>query len=382
MARRAPAASGATLAVVRILVCPDSFTGTLTAAEAADAIVRGWLEAAPADELVSRPLSDGGPGFLDAVQAGAGGQLISVDVSGPLGQHVSAQYLRAADGTVWIESASAAGLHLVPADGRDPTRTSTYGVGQLIAAALDGTAERMVVGVGGTGTCDGGAGLLAALGATSDPPGLLVAGGGALSSIAELDLSPALATVRACRLEVATDVDVPLLGPRGAARGFAPQKGATAEQVELLEAAMARWGDLLGRAADGRTAAIALGAGAGGGLGAALIRLGARRVPGIETVLQAAGIDEAIGSADLVLTGEGAFDWQSLRGKAVSGVAAAALVRAVPVVVLAGRVDLTRREWAASGVAAAYPAAAEPGESAADCLARAAARAARTWSRS
>ncbi|MGB8022015.1 MAG: glycerate kinase, partial [Candidatus Nanopelagicales bacterium] len=320
---------------MRILVCPDSFTGTLTAAEAADAIVRGWRDCAPADELVSRPLSDGGPGFLDAVQAGAGGQRITVAVSGPVGVPVSAQYLRAADGTAWIESATAAGLQLVPAGQRDPTRTSTCGVGQLMAAALDRGAARMVLGVGGTGTCDGGAGLLAALGAESDPPGLLGAGGGALPAITELDLSPALVRVGACRLEVATDVDVPLLGPRGAARGFAPQKGATPEQVELLESAMAHWSDLLGRSSDGRSAAIALGAGAGGGLGAALIRLGARRVPGIATVLEAARIEEAIDTADLVVTGEGAFDWQSLRGKVVSGVAVAALARAVPVVVLA-----------------------------------------------
>lgn len=366
---------------MRILICPDSFTGTLTSAEAADAIARGWRESSSRDELVSRPLSDGGPGFVDAVAAGAGGQRRTVAVSGPLGTPVSAQYLRTPDATAWIESATAAGLHLVPVGQRDPTITTTLGVGQLMADALDGGAARIVVGVGGTGTCDGGAGLLAGLGATSEPPDRLGAGGGALPQVAALDLSGALARVRSCRLEVATDVDVPLLGPRGAARGFAPQKGASPQQVELLEAAMGRWGDLLGRSEDGRAAELALGAGAGGGLGAALIRLGARRVPGIETVLQAAGIAAAMATADLVVTGEGAFDWQSLRGKVVSGVAAAALARAVPVVVLAGRVDLARREWAASGVCAAYPAAPEPDESPADGLARAAARAARTWSR-
>ena len=223
-----------------------------------------------------RPLSDGGPGFLDAIGAGRGGVRHPLSVTGPLGDEVAAEYLMSDDGTAWIESASAAGLHLVPGDRRDPTRTTSRGVGELMVAALGQGARRIVVGVGGTGTCDGGAGLMEALGATAQPPGELSRGGGALSGLASVDLAPALAAVAGIALEVATDVDVPLLGARGAARGFAPQKGATEEQVEQLEAAMAHWAALLGRSADGRSAAVALGAGAGGGLGAALIRLGAR----------------------------------------------------------------------------------------------------------
>ncbi|MGB7983001.1 MAG: glycerate kinase, partial [Candidatus Nanopelagicales bacterium] len=199
--------------------------------------------------------------------------------------------------------------------------------------------------------------------------------------VGHLDLAPARGAVEGVVLEVATDVDVPLLGPRGAAHGFAPQKGATAAQVDLLESAMRHWAHLLGRTETGRAPAVALGAGAGGGLGVAMVRLGARRVPGIATVLGAAGIEEILERVDLVLTGEGAFDWQSLRGKVVAGVAAAALHRAVPVVVLAGRVEVTRREWMTSGVSAAFPAAALPGEDPAEGLARAASRAARTWSR-
>ena len=292
-----------------------------------------------------------------------------------------ADYLVTDDGTAWIESATAAGLHLVPIDRRDPTRTTSRGVGELMAAAVNGGATRIVVGVGGTGTCDGGAGLLEALGATSQPSGELSRGGTRLADLTALDLAPALEAVSRCAIEVATDVDVPLLGARGAARGFAPQKGATEEQVDRLEVAMAHWATLLGRSADGRSAAIALGSGAGGGLGAALIRLGARRVPGIGTVLEAADISGLIGSVDLVVTGEGSFDWQSLRGKVVAGVAAAALERAVPVLVLAGRVEVSRREWITAGIAAAFPAAAEPGEAHRDGVARAAARAARTWSR-
>ena len=369
-------------ALVKVLICPDSFTGTLSAAEAAAAMAKGWASVAPGDELVLRPLSDGGPGFLDAIGAGRGGVRHTLSVTGPMGSPVAADFLMTDDGTAWIESATAAGLHLVPSDERDPTRTTSRGVGELMLAALDGGATRIVVGVGGTGTCDGGAGLLEALGATSQPLGELSRGGARLAHIAAVDLAPALDSVGGCALEVATDVDVPLLGARGAARGFAPQKGASDEQVEQLETAMTHWATLLGRSADGRSAAVALGAGAGGGLGAALIRLGARRVPGIGTVLEAADIVGLIEGVDLVITGEGSFDWQSLRGKVVAGVASAALERAVPVVVLAGRVEVSRREWITAGVAAAFPAAAEPGESHHEGVARAAARAARTWSRS
>ncbi len=367
--------------LVKVLICPDSFTGTLSAAQAAEAMAEGWSRVAPGDDLVLRPLSDGGPGFLEAVGAGRGGTHHPMSVTGPLGDPVPGEFLVTDDGTAWIESASAAGLHLVPADQRDPTRTTSRGVGELMGAAVAGGARRIVLGVGGTGTCDGGAGLLAALGATSQPAGALSRGGGALADLTTLDLGPALGAVQGIALEVATDVDVPLLGARGAARGFAPQKGATPEQVEQLEAAMVHWASMLGRAADGRTAAVALGAGAGGGLGAALIRLGARRVPGIGTVLAAADIAGVIDGVDLVVTGEGSFDWQSLRGKVVAGVAAAALVRAVPVLVLAGRVEVSRREWITAGVAAAFPAAAGPGESHHEGVARAAERAARTWAR-
>lgn len=366
---------------MRVLICPDSFTGTLSAAQAAAAMADGWRRESPGDELVLLPLSDGGPGFLDAVQAGRGGDRWDIAVPGPLGDEVAAQVLLDADGTAWVESAQAAGLHLVPTDRRDPTRTTSYGVGRLLAAAADAGASRIVVGVGGTGTSDGGAGLLAGLGATSVPEGALTRGGGGLADLTSVDLAPALARLAGCALEVATDVDVPLLGTRGAARGFAAQKGATEEQVEQLEAALGHWAGLLGRTPDGRAPAVALGAGAGGGIGAALIRLGARRVPGIATVLAAAGLADALAGVDLVITGEGAFDWQSLRGKVVAGVADAALARAVPVLVLAGRVEVTRREWLGTGVAAAFPAAAASGETPAEGVARAAQRAARTWGR-
>ncbi len=345
-------------------------------------MAQGWASVAPDDALLVRPLSDGGPGFIDAVAAGQGGVRQGMSVTGPLGAPVHAEFLVTEDRTAWIESASAAGLHLIPTDRRDPTITTSRGVGELMVAALAGGVTRIVVGVGGTGTCDGGAGLLEALGARSHPPDGLTRGGVQVGRVGSVDLTRALAAVGACTLEVATDVDVPLLGPRGAARGFAEQKGATPEQVEDLEAAMTTWAGVLGRTSQGRSAAVALGAGAGGGIGAALIHLGGRRVPGIGTVLCAAAITPTLADADLVVTGEGSFDWQSLRGKVVAGVAAAALERAVPVLVLAGRVEVSRREWITAGVAAAFDASAQPGEPSSAGVARAAARAARTWSRS
>ncbi len=334
---------------------------------------------APDDDLVLRPLSDGGPGFVAAIAAAGGGDLVTCRVAGPVGEPVTAEFLLGADGTAWIESAAAAGLHLVPPGRRDPTRTTTRGVGELIAAALAGGAgahragrrgNRHVRRRGGPAGCP--------RRAAGRRPGRRRRGP---ARLAALDLDDALAAVDGITLEVATDVDVPLLGPRGAAHGFATQKGATPQQVEALEEAMRHWAHLLGRTDAGKAPAVALGAGAGGGIGVAMLRLGAARVPGIATVLEATAIAELLADVDLVLTGEGAFDWQSLRGKAVAGVAAAALARAVPVVVLAGRVDLARREWIAAGVAAAFPAAADPGEDPAEGVARAAARAARTWSR-
>lgn len=374
-------AGAATLPGVRILVCPDSFTGTMTAAEAAAAIGRGWSQAAPGDQVVERPLSDGGPGFLDAIRAGRGGTRHPLTVTGPLGEPVTADLLVDDAATAWVESALAAGLHLVAPQQRDPGLTTSRGVGELMGGALDLGARRIVVGVGGTGTCDGGAGLLAGLGARGTPDGLLDGGGAGLVDLAALDLAPALARTGGVVLEVATDVDVPLLGARGAARGFGPQKGASASQVDQLESAMAHWAVRLGRTAAGRSPAVALGAGAGGGMGAALIRLGARRVPGIETVLDAVALGEQVARCELVITGEGSLDWQSLRGKVVSGVAAAALEVGVPVLVIAGRVELSRRDWVAAGIVGAFAAPAQPGEPATAALERVAARLAGTWSR-
>jgi glycerate 2-kinase len=204
----------------------------------------------------------------------------------------------------------------------------------------------------------------------------------ALAEVCSLDLGPALALLQGCAVRVATDVDVPLLGPRGAARGFAPQKGASVEAVAEIEAALSHWAQLLGRSPDGKNPAHALGGGAGGGMGAALIRLGAQRVEGIRTVLEAGDVERLVPRVELVVTGEGRFDWQSLRGKVISGVAQLAAGSGVPTLVLAGEVDLSRREWMQLGVAGALPAAPQSGQTPEQGLRNAAERAARTWSAS
>jgi glycerate kinase len=375
---------------VRVLVAPDKFAGTLSAVEAAAAIAEGWARTAPDDVLVQVPLADGGPGFLDVLHASLGGELLACTVTGPLGEPVPAAVLLVGS-TAYVESAMACGLHLVPDDRRDPRTTTTYGVGELLARAVDAGAGRVVVGLGGSGTNDAGAGLLAALGATAvdaegrDVTSLLRSGGAGLRGVARVDLAPALARVEGVELVAASDVDNPLLGLRGATNGFGPQKGADDAAVMVLEGSLEAFAAAVGRRGDGKDPAVALGAGAAGGLGYALLHLGAERVPGIATVLETVGLARRIGEVDVVVTGEGAFDWQSLRGKVVAGVAEAALEQGRGCVVLAGRVEVGRREYAATGVSAAYAVVDQAGSveaamaAPAERLADLAERIARTW---
>ena len=374
---------------MRVLIAPDDFKGTLSAVEAAEAIAIGWRLHAPDDTLTLIPMSDGGPGFVRAVSTVLGGDIAPVGLRGPMGETAIGMVLMV-DGTGYVESAHGCGLALVHPDRRDARAATSYGVGQLIAAAIDSGAQRIVVGLGGTASTDGGAGMLAALGATArdaaGSPIALEAGGAALADVVTVDLAPARARVADVEIVVASDVDSPLLGSRGAARGFAAQKGADDAAVEQLEAALTSYSRAIGRRADGKDPAVALGAGAGGGLGYGLMLLGGRRVPGIETVMGVLGLEAAIGVSDLVITGEGCFDWQSLRGKVVSGVAAAALNQGRPVVVLAGRVEVGKREYVALGITEAHAASADgdvpatPAE-AARALAERAARVASQWSR-
>lgn len=340
-----------TVPCVRILIAPDCFGGTLTAREAAEAIADGWRSVAPGDELLLRPLADGGPGFVDVLHTALGGIRHELEVTGPLGEPVRAVWLEH-DGTAYLESAQACGLHLVPPERRRAEATTTRGVGELLAAARDAGMHTAVVGLGGSATTDGGAGMLTALGAVPvDESGRpLPDGGGSLVRCAGLRGRPDLGGMR---LVAAADVENPLLGPHGAARIFGPQKGADAETVELLEQALTRWADVLDDAL-GQDVRERVGAGAAGGLGAALLALGATRESGAGMVRRLTELDAALDRARLVLTGEGSFDRQSLRGKLVTAVAAGAAERGVPCLVLAGQVGVDRQEAAAAGVEAAY----------------------------
>ncbi|MGW5366216.1 glycerate kinase family protein [Actinopolymorpha pittospori] len=368
------------MSIVHVLIAPDKFAGTLSAVEAAEAMAAGWRQQAPDDEVVTVPMSDGGPGFVDVLHAALGGELLAVTVSGPFGEPTPATLLMHEE-TAYIESAQACGLTLVPEKERDPERATTYGVGELVAAALDAGARKLVIGLGGSGTNDAGAGMLAALGATASPDGALRSGGAALADLTEVDLAPARARLAGIEVLAATDVDNPLLGLRGATNIFGPQKGVQDERRVVLDAALERFADL-----SDRPLADAKGAGAAGGLGYALLLLGGERVPGIETIIDAVDLRAQARRADLVLTGEGAFDFQSASGKVVSGVAATAGEAIRPCVVLAGRVLVGIREMRTMGVESAYSlvdlvgaerAMGQPRES----LVALGARVARTWSR-
>jgi glycerate kinase len=343
-----------TIVAMRVLAAPDSFGGTLSAPQAAEAMASGWARGAPGDTVVRRPLSDGGPGFADVLHAALGGTLVPVTVPDPLGRLVPAVFLLVGD-TAYVEVAQACGLHLLTPGERDPRAATSYGAGVLIAAAVDSGARTVVVGLGGSGTNDGGAGMLAALGVApvGEGGGALPYGGAPLLACAGLAGAPAL---RGVRLVIASDVDNPLLGIAGASAVYGPQKGASREDVQVLDAALGVWAGVLERDLPGCPAGLGLlpGGGAAGGLGAALLALGGHREPGIGLVRRLTGLDAELDAADLVLTGEGSCDWQSLRGKVMAGVAEGALERGIPCLVLAGRVDAGRRELAAAGVAAAY----------------------------
>jgi glycerate kinase len=339
---------------VRVVIAPDSFGGTLGATAAAEAIAAGWRRAAPHDDLALLPVADGGTGFVDVLHTALGGTLHEEPVTGPFGDPVPAAWLRVGD-TAYVESAAACGLHLVPTEQRTPDtagRVTTRGVGELVAAARDDGVAEVVVGLGGSATTDGGSGLLAALGVVAvDAAGVpLPPGGAALARCARLDGTPDL---RGVSLVAAADVDNPLLGTYGAAAVFGPQKGADGAVVAALDAALATFADVLAAAfrADVRDEP---GAGAAGGLGGALLALGARRVSGADLVRELTGLDAALEGAGLAVSGEGSFDWQSLRGKLVTAVARSAAARGVPCVVLAGQVSVGRREAAAVGIDAAY----------------------------
>lgn len=365
---------------MRVLVAPDSFGGTLTAPQAARAVAAGWARTAPADVVTPLPMADGGPGFVATLHEGLGGELRADTVTGSTGEDVPVSLL-VVDDTVYVESAQACGLLLGPPT---PRASSTYGVGQAVASAVDAGARRVVVGLGGSATNDGGAGLLAALGASADRP--LDEGPDGLRGITRVDLAPALARLEGVQLVAASDVDVPLLGMFGATRTFGPQKGLDdADVVEvdgLLDAFVVA---VCGGTPAERRVADAAGAGAAGGLGFALALLGATRRPGWRLVADAVGLDTACAAHDLVVTGEGRYDHTSRSGKVVHGVASVAAAHARPCIALAGDVTVGSREMRAMGVESAYSLVDVVGRDraladAAGALSDLAARVARTWS--
>lgn len=358
-----------------MLIAPDKFAGTLTAVEAAEAMAEGWRRQAPEDQLDLCPMADGGPGFVDVLHNSLGGSVLAATVRGPFGEPTPATILLC-DHTAYVESAHACGRHLL-GDG-DPEAASTHGVGELIGHAVDAGATEIVVGLGGSGTNDGGAGLLAALGANADEP--LDQGVAGLVGLTRLDLSGAVDRVAGVRLVAASDVDSPLTGLFGATKTFGPQKGIAEERLAVVDGVLQDFAEV----AD-RRLALAKGAGAAGGLGYALLLLGATRTPGIDLVAQAVGLRSRAEQVDLVLTGEGAFDFSSRSGKVPYGVAQVAAEALRPCVALAGKVMIGSREMRVLGVESAYAMAELVGEERsyadpAGALSELAERVARSWS--
>jgi glycerate kinase len=361
---------------VRVLIAPDKFAGTLSSVEAARAIAEGWARQAPDDELDLAPMADGGPGFVDVLHEALGGELSAVTVTGPHHERVPGTVLTLGE-RAWVESAQACGLLLTKREGAESA--TTWGVGELIRGAVDAGATEIVVGLGGSGTNDGGAGLLGALGATADAA--LDGGARGLETVTRVDLAKARTAVRGVRLTAATDVDSPLTGLFGATRTFGPQKGIPEERLPVIDGALERFA-----AATDRRTALEKGAGAAGGLGFALLLLGAARRPGFDVVSDAVDLAARARAADLVLTGEGAFDFSSRSGKVPYGVATVAAEAVRPCVALAGRVLVGSREMRALGIESAYSLVDLVGEEQAlgdpaVALARLAERVARTWSR-
>lgn len=323
-----------------ILVCPTAFKGTLTASEATASMAAGVRAAAPDSPVQRMPLSDGGNGLLDALEEAAGGSAAVARVAGPLGTPVDARYL-VQEGRAVVETAEACGLHLVPEPLRDPLRTSTRGVGELLLAAARSvpTGGRLVVGLGGSATVDAGAGMATALGwrLLDDRGQPIPGGGGGLAGLARLE--PPVRPPPLPTLTVLSDVFNTLLGPSGAARVFAPQKGAQPADVDRLERGLERWADVVDRTLGVDVAGLP-GAGAAGGLGAAFgALLDAKPRSGAGWILEEVRFDEALAGAELVVTGEGSWDRQSSMGKATGEVIRRSRRAGVRVLLVAGRAD-------------------------------------------
>ena len=329
---------------MRIVIAPQEFKGSLAASQAAAAMAEGARRAQPEAKLETVPMADGGPGTVEAVVEAGGGRTVTATVQDPLGRPVPAQW-GIVDGQTAvpvrrgvIEMAAAAGLWRLAEEERDPRVTSTYGVGQLALAALDAGCRRLIIGLGGSATNDGGAGMAAALGARflDAEDHELAPGGAALTRLERIDASGLDQRLRQCEVIAATDVTNPLCGPEGASLVYGPQKGADPEATRALDAALRHYGEIVERDVGVQVLDVP-GAGAAGGLGAGLIAfLGARIEPGVEVVARTVRLSKFLRGASLVLTGEGRLDGQTGYGKTVAGVARIAAAEGVPVIVVVG----------------------------------------------
>ncbi|MDD1016347.1 glycerate kinase [Pseudomonas rubra] len=342
---------------MKIVIAPDSFKDSLSAEGVADAIASGLAQVLPQAQLVKCPMADGGEGTMDAIVAACAGELRHLQVRGPLDEPVQAAWGWLGESrTAIIEMAQASGLQLLSLEQRDACGSSTFGTGQLIGAALDAGAQRIILAIGGSATNDGGSGMLRALGlqlfdAQEQP---LAEGGLALAGLARIDASALDPRLLEVQLEVAADVDNPLCGGNGASAIFGPQKGASPAQVQALDKALGHFADHCAQLL-GQDVRDFPGCGAAGGMGfAAKAFMQAAFRPGIEVVAQLAGLEAAVLGADLVITGEGRFDAQTLRGKTPFGVARIAQRHGVPVVVIAGTLGQGYEELYGHGIDAAF----------------------------
>ncbi|CAI0868929.1 Glycerate kinase [Serratia plymuthica] len=324
---------------MKIVIVPDSFKESVSAELAALAIARGFLEVYPDAECICLPIADGGEGTVDALVAATRGHKVWAEVTGPLGNRVAAFYGVSGEGkTAVIEMAAASGLMLVPAEQRNPMLATSYGTGELIRHALDLGIRHIILGIGGSATVDGGVGMMQALGGRfyrSDGMPLSL-GGAQLATLSRINLSALDDRLRQCKIEVACDVDNPLVGPRGAAAVFGPQKGATPAMVVRLEQGLEQYAAVI-RQLTGSDVRQVAGGGAAGGMGIATqVFLGAELKPGIEIIMEALQLENVLAGADVIVTGEGRIDQQTLGGKALSGIARLAKRHRLPVIALAG----------------------------------------------
>jgi glycerate kinase len=343
---------------MNIIVAPDSFKGSLTALEAADAIVQGVRDVLPDAEIVSIPLADGGEGTVDALVRATEGRIVRVEVTGPLGEPVKAHFgVLGDDVTGVVEMAQAAGLSLVPKERRDPLMATTRGVGELMLAALEEGCTRLIVGLGGSATSDGGAGMAQALGVKllAEDGNELRPGPASLMSLARIDVSERDPRLERTTIYAASDVSNPLCGPEGAAAVYGPQKGATPQMVEMLDKALGHFAAVIEEQLSIAVRDLS-GAGAAGGLGAGLVAFANAEIrSGPSLVLQLLQFEDHLEAADLVLTGEGKLDDQIAFGKAISGVALLAEKHEVPVVAFTGHLEAEEHALAERGVGAVLP---------------------------